>query len=117
MTFLKDQSISNVVVIMLLRFGSGAAQAGAATGADTMAVGAPSANPHLNFADCNAQGYGLMQVSPSGIEATLVTINRPTEDLGDAGQGIAGTATFTLSAGDPSSLSEPVLTRRKPFPL
>ncbi len=104
---------------VLLRFGSGAAQAGAATGdrADIMAAADPATNPHLLFADSNAQGYGLMQVSPTGIEATLVTINRPTEDLGDAGQGIAGTASFTLAAGDPSSLSEPVLTGKKPFPL
>ncbi|MCP4447775.1 MAG: hypothetical protein GY811_20920 [Myxococcales bacterium] len=104
---------------VMLRYGTGAAQVGAETGdpAQILAAADPNANAHLKFADCNAQGYGLMTITPAGVEATLVTINRPIVDLGDAGQGIAGTASFTVDAGDAASLSEPAFTGTKPFPL
>jgi alkaline phosphatase D len=113
-----DRILENNLNVML-RFGTGAAQVAAQTGdpEQILAAADPNANPHMAFADCNAQGYGLMQVSPSGVEATLVTINRPTEDLGDAGQGIAGTATFQVAVDEPGGLSEPTLSGRKPFPL
>jgi alkaline phosphatase D len=103
----------------LIRFGGGAAQVATSTGdrAQTLAAADPDTNPHLLFADCNSQGYGLMTLSATGAETTLVTVNRPTVEMGDAGQGIRATATFTQAAGDPAGLTGPVLTGIKPFPL
>ena len=58
-----------------------------------------------------------MTLTASGAETTLVTVNRPVVDMGDAGQGIKGTASFSLPSGDPAGLTGPVLTGIKPFPL
>jgi alkaline phosphatase D len=103
----------------LLRFGGTAAQTATSGGdrAQILADADPGTNPHLLFADCDSRGYGLMTLSATGAETTLVTVNSPTVEMGDAGQGIKATATFTQSAGDPASLSGPVLTGIKPFPL
>ncbi len=103
----------------LVKFGSGAAQVAANTGDAAQAVAAadPNSNPHLLFADTDAQGYGLMTLSASGVETTLVTVNRPTVDTGEEGQGIKRTASFSLPAGDAGGLTGPVLTGEKPFPL
>jgi alkaline phosphatase D len=102
----------------LVRFGSGAAQTATATGDAAQAVAAadPNSNPHLRFADTDAQGYGLMTLSASGVETTLVTVNRPTTEMGDAGQGIRGTASFSLPAGNAGGLTGPVFTGEIPFP-
>jgi alkaline phosphatase D len=104
---------------VLLRYGTGAAQTAADTGdrAAVLEAADPNANPHLVFADCDAQGYGLMRVSSTDVQATLVTIHRPTTDLGDAGQGIKGTASFQVPLNDPGGLTGPTLTGNKPFPL
>ncbi len=112
------EKIQNNLNTMIL-YGPNAANAGADTGsiADIEAARDITINPHLKFVDCNAQGYGLMDVSSSGIETTLVTINRPILNTGDTGPGIKGTASFTVAAGDPASLSEAVFTGKKPFPL
>ncbi len=103
----------------LLRYGANAAIAGATSGSidDIEAARDATVNPHLVFADCNAQGYGLMDVSSAGVETTLVTINRPIVDTGEAGPGILGTATFQVDVDDPASLSGPVLSGTKPFPM
>ena len=103
----------------LVRFGTAAAQTATATGdaAQTLAAADPNSNPHLLFADTNAQGYGLMTVGATGVETTLVTVNRPTTEMGEAGQGIKGTASFSLPAGNAAGLTGPVLTGDKPFPL
>lgn len=111
----KKQNNLNTMVL----YGTAAANAGADTGniADIEAARDLTVNPHLKFVDCNAQGYGLMDVSTTGVETTLVTINRPITNTGEVGPGIKGSAKFTLAAGDPSSLSEPEFTGTKPFPL
>ena len=103
----------------LVRFGSGAAKVASTTGdpAQILAAADPAANPHLLFADCDAQGYGLMTLSATGAETTLVTVNRPTVEMGEAGQGIKGTASFSLPAGNAAGLTGPVFTGVKPFPL
>ncbi len=103
----------------LLRFGTGSAQTAASTGdpAAVLAAADPETNPHLAFADCDAQGYGLMSVTSAGVQATLVTINRPVADMGEAGQGIKGTASFELAVDNPGGLVGPTLSGRKPFPL
>ena len=51
---------------------------------------------------------------------TLVTIERPLEDVGDEGVGVRCRASFTLprvDAGKVPTLEEPTLTGTKPFPL
>lgn len=102
-----------------LLYGTGAAIAAAQTGsaADALAARDETVNPHLKFVHSNAQGYGLMTVTPTGVETTLVTIERPLTDKGDAGQGILGTATFTLAKDSRGDVQGPVLTGDKPFPL
>ncbi len=76
-------------------------------------------NPHLRYADTNAQGYGLMTVSATELRATLVTIERPLADEPD-GPGIRRTASFRVplvAAGEPPVLEGPTFTGTKPWPL
>ena len=65
-------------------------------------------------------GYGLVQVTPEFINATLVTINQINQDSGEAGPGIKCKANFTIpkiEAGEKTSISQPVITGTPPFPF
>jgi alkaline phosphatase D len=77
----------------------------------------PAINPHLKYADANAQGYGYLKVTATGCTATLTTINRPTATPSAAGPGVLRTATFTIPIDDPGAMSAPVMTGTKPFPM
>ena len=80
----------------------------------------PNVNPHLRYVDTDARGYGLMSVTASGVNATLVTIPSPTQDQGNSGSPVRGRATFTVATttpSDPVTLAPPTLTGTSPFPL
>ena len=113
-----DQAFTNNLNVML-RYGANAAQAAAASHdiADIEAARDPTVNPHLKFVSTDAQGYGLLTITDAQASATLVTIERPIVDNGDAGPGVLGTATFTVTRDDAGSMSDPVLTGAVPFPL
>ncbi|HEX3765715.1 MAG TPA: alkaline phosphatase D family protein, partial [Kofleriaceae bacterium] len=101
---------------LLLRQGTAAAGAFAATGSLAAAQSqAVDANPHLSYIDTNAQGYGYVQVFPTRVVASIVTIQRPIQMPTTDGPGIKRTATFTVNAGDPTLISK--ITGTKPFPL
>ena len=106
----------------LLRYGSRAANAAADTH-DLKKIEAardPKVNPHLRFADSRATGYGLAHVSASKVDATLVTIERNYEELGEKSPGIRGSASFSIAHAasfDDVKMDEPKLEGRKPFPL
>ena len=104
---------------VLVRHGMNAANAAADTHslADILAAKDPTVNPHLRYADTNAQGYGLLTITSDQITAQLVTINRPITDTGTDGPGVKRTATFTVDKDQIDSLAEPEITGEKPFPL
>jgi alkaline phosphatase D len=104
---------------LLLRHGITAAGTFAAVKDVPTALAAadPTVNPHLNYADTNAQGYGYVKVTAGGVDATIVTINRPVTTPGNAGPGIMRTASFTIPKDDPAAMSAPAFTGTKPFPL
>lgn len=76
----------------------------------------PDANPHLKYADTNAQGYGYIQVTATACKAQLVTINRPVGN-GTSRPGVKRVAKFTIPANDPGGMSAAEVTGTKPFPL
>jgi alkaline phosphatase D len=77
----------------------------------------PTINPHLRYADSNAQGYGYLKVTATGCTGTLTTINRPTATPTTAGPGVLRTATFTVPVDNPGGMSAAVMTGTKPFPM
>jgi alkaline phosphatase D len=76
----------------------------------------PTTNPHLKYADTNAQGYGYVKVTGDQVAATIVTIKRPVTIPSDAGPGVKRTASFTIPKGNPAGMTGPVFTGDKPFP-
>lgn len=74
------------------------------------------ANPHLKYADTNAQGYGYIKVTEASCTAQLVTVKRPI-DNGVARPGIKRVAKFTIPANDPGAMSAAEITGEKPFPV
>lgn len=76
----------------------------------------PDANPHLRYADTNAQGYGYIQVTEAACKAQLVTVNRPVNDP-TVRPGVKRVASFTIPANDPGAMSTAQITGTKPFPL
>ena len=88
-----------------------AAALGLANGAEDV-----NANPHIRYADTNAQGYGYIKVTEAECTAQLVTINRP---VGGASvvPGVKRVAAFTIPANDPAGMSPAEITGTKPFPL
>jgi alkaline phosphatase D len=82
-----------------------------------LAAADPTVNPHLKYADTNAQGYGYLKITATQCEGTLVTINRPVGQSSDAGPGVKRTASFTIPKDDPASMTAPTITGTKPFPL
>lgn len=77
----------------------------------------PEVNPHMRYADTDAQGFGMMRVTSDAITTELVTINRPIVDTGADGPGIHHRASFTQNAGDVTTLTGPTITGTKPFPF
>jgi len=79
----------------------------------------PTTNPHLKYADTNAQGYGYAAVTADEIKATIVTINRPvaTPSAASPSPGIKRTASFTIPKDNPAGFTGPVFTGTKPFPI
>ena len=79
-----------------------------------LAVADPNANPHLKYCDTNAQGYGIMSVTATGVTGTLVTVNRP---ISPTAAGIKRTAKFTIPKDNPAGMTGPELTGTKPVPF
>lgn len=104
---------------LLVLHGLASAGAFAATKNLTVALSQsdPTANPHIRYADTNAQGYGYVKVTEAEVEATLVTVNRPIRDPLPNPRGTKRTATFTIPKDDPAGMSQAVVTGIKPFPL
>jgi alkaline phosphatase D len=105
---------------LLLLDGTVAAATYAATKDIQMALAvATPANPHLKYADTNAQGYGYAKITASEIKATIVTINRPiaTPNTANPAPGVKRTASFTIPKNNPAGMTSPVFTGTKPFPL
>jgi alkaline phosphatase D len=110
---------------MLLLHGTTAAGtfAGAiAQGASqTMAINAASnvfanPNPHLQYVDSNAQGYGYVKITADQVTASINTINRPIAAASDTPPGIKRTANVTIPKDNPAGMVTTV-TGTKPFPL
>ncbi len=106
---------------MTLLYGSASATVMSQTDNITMALAArdPAVNPHLKYADSNAQGYGVLRITAAGATADLVTVNRPVTDV-PAGPGKKRTAHFTIplaGPSDPPVLQGPTFTGRAPFPI
>lgn len=113
-----DTTFTNNLNVLFLHGESGASAAAQTHSIPSIeAASDPDANPHLRFIDSDAQGYGLLTVTPNEVTATMVSINRPIVDNGDAGPGIKGTATFTVQRDNPGSLSEPTFAGEVPFPF
>ena len=74
-------------------------------------------NPHLRYADSNAQGYGYLKVTATQVEGTLTTINRPINTPSTAGPGVKRTASFVIPKDNPGGMSAPTVTGTKPFPM
>ena len=100
---------------LLLRYGTAAARTMATTNNLAMALAQrdPTANPHLKYADCNAQGFAVALFTAGQVEAELVTINRPVT----ATAAVKRTARFTVPKDNPGGLTGPTVTGVKPFPL
>ncbi len=79
-----------------------------------MAVADPTVNPHLKYADTNAQGYGIAVISGAQVEATLVTMARP---VATAAPAVLRTARFVVPVDDPGAMTGPTITGARPFPL
>jgi alkaline phosphatase D len=100
---------------LLLLHGPKAADVMAQTNDFTQAMAAfdPGANPHIKYADVNAQGYGTALVTAATVDATLVTVARP---LGGAGA-VLRTARFVVPTKNPGGMSGPTFTGTPPFPF
>ncbi len=101
---------------MLLVHGAAAARTMATTNNLTMALAASdrTINPHLKYADTNAQGYGVALFTATELQATLVTVQRP---INAAAATVKRTTSFTVPKNNPGGMTDPVVTGTKPFPL
>ena len=82
-----------------------------------VALGAASnPNPHLQYVDTNAQGYGYVKITADQVLATINTINRPIAAASDTPPGIKRTATILIPKDNPAGMVTTV-TGTKPFPL
>ena len=100
---------------LLVLHGTAAAGTFAATKnlAAALSQSDPNANPHIRYADTNAQGYGYVKVTATQLEGSLVTVNRPVGGV----RGQKRVATFTIPKDDPNAMSAATVTGTKPFPL
>lgn len=101
---------------MLLMHGANAAVRMDETKDVAMALAASdrTINPHLRYADTNAQGYGVALVSANQVEASLVTMRRA---IDAAAPMVKRTATFVVPRDNPAGMTGPTITGTPPFPL
>lgn len=101
---------------MLLLHGANAATTMDETKNVTMALAQSdrTINPHLRYADTNAQGYGVALVSANQVEATLVTMRRAVDATAPM---VKRTATFVVPRGNPAGMTGPTMTGTPPFPM
>lgn len=80
----------------------------------------PRQNRHLAHVDSDANGYGLVNVTPEQIEVTLVSVAPPLEATGRNGARILRSAHFRVrrtQRGERPALEGPKLDGAPPFPL
>jgi alkaline phosphatase D len=75
------------------------------------------ANPHMLYADTNAQGYGYLKVNGAEVKSTIITINRPIAAPSDAGPGIKRAASFTIPKDNPEGMTFSAFTGARQFGL
>ena len=73
-------------------------------------------NPHLQYVDTNAQGYGYVKITADQVAASINTINRPIAAASDTPPGIKRTANITIPKNNPAGMVTTV-TGTNPFPL
>lgn len=116
-----DKNVENMNVLVTLGGASALKAAETNDLTQTMAEADPNANPWISYFDSHAQGYGLMKVTTSQVEATLVVINRPiTSESHTSAPGKKRTASFTVAAqgtGETPAITGPTITGTKPWPL
>jgi alkaline phosphatase D len=102
-------------VNLLLLHGTASASTMANTDNLTMALAASDPdNPHLKYADTNAQGFGVALVTATQVEATLTTVERPVTQAAPA---VKRTARFVVPVNNPGGLIGPTFTGTPPFPF
>ncbi len=114
-----DRFVENINLTLLYGSASSTVMSQTDNFAQAMAARDPNVNPHLKYADSNAQGYGILRITAAGATADLVTVNRPVVDM-PAGPGKKRTAHFVIpKAGptDPPVLQGPTFTGSPPFPF
>ncbi|HEX3477884.1 MAG TPA: alkaline phosphatase D family protein [Kofleriaceae bacterium] len=81
----------------------------------------PQGNAHLKYVDTNSQGYCYIKVGADKVQASIITIQRPIQQLtGTTGPGTKRTASFTVASGTPAlGAGDPTFGAQdtKPFPL
>jgi alkaline phosphatase D len=82
-----------------------------------LAAADANTNPHLKYCDTNAQGYGYIKAGATQMDATIVTINRPTTVPGATGPGVRRRVSFTIPKDNPAGAVGPTVEGTKPFPL
>lgn len=82
--------------------------------AQALARANPTINPHLKYADTNAQGYGVALVTATQIEASFTTVRRAVDA---AAPMVKRVARFTVPRDNPAGLSGPTFTGTPPFPF
>ena len=70
-------------------------------------------NPHLKYADSNAQGYGVVLITATQVETVLTTVERPTDNTA----GVKRTARFVVPKDNPAGMTGPTFTGTAPFPF
>ena len=100
---------------LLLVHGTNAAGTFAQTRDRTMALAASdrTINPHLKYADTNAQGFGIAKFTATQLDVVLTTMERPI----DNSAAVKRTASFTVPKDNPAGMTGPELTGTLPFPL
>jgi alkaline phosphatase D len=73
----------------------------------------PTINPHLKYADTNAQGYGVVLITATQVETVLTTVERPTDNTA----GVKRTARFVVPKDNPAGMTGPTFTGTAPFPF
>lgn len=100
---------------LLLIHGSNAAVTMHATKDRAMALADSdrTVNPHLTYADSNAQGYGVVLVTATQVETVLTTVDRPIDNSAS----VKRTARFVVPKDNPGGMTGPTFTGAPPFPF